>query len=101
MSHSVTTTGIFTCEDECKKYGIRSQCGEGDFTTVKFKTLKGARSFCHRYLYSSVIIARERNRDSKAKSPVYDWIIKFNYRNYEKRMQHTQLTELNEFFPPE
>lgn len=97
------TTIIIVNEDDRKKYGLKEQGAEGSITTSKFRTLKGARAFLRDRISTGRyrIIARERNYESKVKRPVYDWVIKYDYREYEKRMLSTPLTELNEFFPPE
>ena len=98
-----STTTIIVAEDDRKKYGLRDQSGVGDITTAKFRTLKGARAFLSDRLSTGGyrIIARVPNYESKAKRPVYDWVIKYDYHDYEKRMLSTPLTEHNEFFPPE
>jgi len=93
------TTIIVTCEPDCKKYGIRSQGGEGDINTTKFRTLKGAMLFRDECLKSWPIVSRERNRESKAKRPVYDYVLRYHYKDYAWQ-DVTPLTELNEFFPP-
>ena len=95
------TTIIVTCEPDCKRYGIRSQGGEGDSKSSKFRTLKGAQAFKHECLswrYRG-LVSRERNRESKAKRPVYDYVLRYDYRDYVSQ-DVTPLTELNEFFPP-
>ena len=98
----VSTTAIIVAEEDRKRYGLKEQSAEGDITTAKFRTLKGARAFLSDRLSDRYrIIARERNYESKAKRPVYDWVIKYDYRDYAKRMLSSLLTELNEFFPPE
>jgi len=103
MSDIVSTTVIITCEDDRKRYGMRWQGAVDNITTAKFRTLKGARAFQSERLSTGRyrIIARVRNRESKAKRPVYDWIIRYDYHEYEKRMLSTPLIELNECFPPE
>lgn len=97
---SYATTIIITNDAECKKYGIVSQGAEGDDTTVKFRTLKGAKAFIYDCLEPERmhVIARERNLESKAKRPVYQWVIKYDYHEYERRLLSTPLTELDEFF---
>ena len=106
----VPTTIIVVNEEDRKKYGLREQGAVGSITTAKFRTLKGARAF-HRDCLFTIdgqlrysIVGRERNRESKAKRPVYDYIVKYDYRDYERVLEHkamhTPLTELNEFFPP-
>ena len=97
----VTTTVIITCEDDRKRYSMRLQGATGDLTTAKFRTLKGARTFKYERLRNRYrgLVSRERNRESKAKRPVYDYILKYDYRDYVSQ-DVTPLTELNEFFPP-
>jgi len=92
------TTIIVVSEEDRKKYGLREQGAVGSITTAKFRTMKGAQSFMHERLYRPVIIVRERNQESNAKRRVYDWVIKYDYRDYEKRMFSTPITELDEFF---
>ena len=92
------TTIIVVSEEDRKKYGLREQGAVGSITTAKFRTMKGAQSFMHERLYRPVIIVRERNQESNAKRRVYDWVIKYDYRDYEKRMFSIPLTELDEFF---
>ena len=95
------TTVVVTCEPDRKKYGLRSQGGEGDMNTSKFRTRKGAEAFrfdCLSWRYNG-LVSRERNRESKAKRPVYDYVLRYDYRDYVSQ-DVTPLTELNEFFPP-
>jgi len=92
------TTIIVVSEEDRKKYGLKEQGAVGSITTAKFRTMKGAQSFMHERLYRPVIIVRERNQESNAKRRVYDWVIKYDYRDYEKRMFSTPITELDEFF---
>ena len=100
MSHS--TTVVITCETDRKKYNLRSQGGVGDLNTAKFRTLKGAQAFKHECLSSRYrgFVSRERNLDSKAKRTVYDYVLRYDYRDY-KYQDVTPLIELNECFPPE
>ena len=96
-----TTTLIATCEPDIKRYNIRSQGAEGNINTTKFRTLKGAQAFrvdCLHWRYRG-FVSRERNRESKAKRPVYDYVLRYDYRDYVSQ-DVTPLTELNEFFPP-
>ena len=95
------TTLIATCEPDLKRYNIRSQGAVGDLNTTKFRTLKGARDFKHNCLswrYNG-LVSREMNRESKAKRTVYDYVLRYDYRDYVSQ-DVTPLTELNEFFPP-
>ena len=104
------TTIIVVNEEDRKKYGLREQGAVGSITTAKFRTLKGAHAFQRDCLFTIdgrlrySIVGRERNLESKAKRPVYDYIVKYDYRDYERVLEHkakyTPLTELNEFFPP-
>ena len=95
------TTLIATCEPDLKRYNIRSQGAVGDLNTTKFRTLKGALDFkmeCLSWRYNG-LISRERNMESKAKRPVYDYVLRYHYKQYIAQ-DVTPLTELNEFFPP-
>ena len=95
------TTVIVTCEPDRKRYSLRSQGGVGDLNTSKFRTLKGAQAFKHECLswrYNG-LVSREINRESKAKRTVYDYVLRYDYRDYVSQ-DVTPLTELNEFFPP-
>lgn len=98
----VTTTVIITCEDDRKRYSMRLQGATGDLTTAKFRTLKGARTFKYERLRNRYrgLVSRERNGDSKAKRPVYDYVLRYYHWDYVSESDTTPLTELNEFFPP-
>ena len=93
------TTIIVVSEEDRKKYGLKEQGAVGSITTATFKTLKGTRAFIHdRLIPRNRALARERILTSKAKRPVYEWVLKYDYRDYEKRMFSTPITELDEFF---
>jgi len=95
------TTIIVVAEEDRKKYGLKEQGAVGSITTATFRTLKGAQAFVdERITWVTVrrLPLRQRVRDSKAKRPVYEWVLKYDYRDYEKRMFSTPITELDEFF---
>jgi|19_taG_2_1085344.scaffolds.fasta_scaffold19818_2 hypothetical protein len=94
------TEGTIIAPVTRKKYGMKGQSIEGDYTTATFKTLKGTRAFIHDRLISRDmrVFARERVRTSKAKRPVYVYVLKYLSKDYDNCVDRTLLTELDEFF---
>ena len=93
------TEGTIIAPVTRKKYDMKDQSIEGDYTTATFKTLKGTRAFIHDRLISRTrAFARERVLTSKAKRPVYVYVLRYLSKDYDNCVDRTLLTELDEFF---
>ena len=94
------TEGTIIAPVTCKKYGIKDQSIVGDEVTLTFRTMKGTRAFMHdRLIYKSLrVFGRDRVRTSKAKRPVYVYVLRYPSKDYDNCVDRTLLTELDEFF---
>jgi len=94
------TEGTIIAPVTRKKYGIKDQSIVGDEVTLTFRTMKGTRAFMHDRLIQRPlrVFARERVRTSKAKRPVYVYVLNYPSKDYDNCVDRTLLTELDEFF---
>ena len=94
------TEGTIISPVTCKKYGLKSQSIVGDEVTLTFRTKTGTRAFMHdRLIEKSLrVYRRERVRTSKAKRPVYVYVLNYPSKDYDNCVDRTVLSELDEFF---
>ena len=94
------TEGTIIAPVTRKKYGIKDQSIVGDEVTLTFRTMKGTRDFMHdRLIYKPLrVFARERVTTSKAKRPVYVYVLNYPSKDYDNCVDRTVLSELDEFF---
>ena len=94
------TEGTIIAPVTRKKYGIKDQSIVGDEVTLTFRTKKGTKAFMHdRLIHKPIrVYGRERVRTSKAKRPVYVYVLKYKNKEYDECVDRTLLSELDEFF---